>query len=49
MREMGDHPVTQFIVLGITVMAFFLLAKAGAAYLPGSGVFGAVKKVVLTA
>lgn len=49
MSELGDHPVTQFLVLGFTVLAFLILVKAGASYLPDSSVFGAVKKVVLMA
>ena len=46
MREIHDHPVTQWIILGFAAMAFFIVVKAGAAYLPDGSVFGAVKKVV---
>lgn len=49
MRELGDHPVAQWLVMGFALMAFFIAAKAGAAYLPDTSVFGAVKKVVLMA
>ena len=46
MRELGDHPVAQWIVLGFAAMAFIIAFKAGVAYLPDNSVFGAVKKVV---
>ena len=49
MRELGDHPVTQWVILGLAVMAFFIVIKSGAAYLPNGSVLGAVKKVVLMA
>lgn len=49
MRDLGDHPVTQFLVMGFAFLGFLILVKAGAAYLPESSVFGAIKKVVLMA
>ena len=50
MRELGDHPVTQFLVMGFAFLGFLILVKAGASYLPdSSGALGAIKKVVLMA
>lgn len=49
MREIADHPVAQFLVLGFAFLGFLILVKAGASYLPEGGVFGAIKKVVLMA
>jgi hypothetical protein len=49
MRDLGDHPVTQFLVMGFAFLGFLILVKAGASYLPDASVFGAVKKVVLMA
>lgn len=49
MRELGDHPVSQFLIMGFAFLGFLILIKAGAAYLPDSGAFAAVKKVVLMA
>ena len=46
MRKGLTHPVVQFVILGITVMAFFLLAKLAVNYLPDGGPGGAVKKAV---
>lgn len=39
-------PIVQFLILGITVMAFFLLAKLAVNYLPDGGVTGAIKQTV---
>ena len=36
----------EFLVLGFTVLAFFLLIKLGASYLPDSGFIGALKTVI---
>lgn len=49
MRDLGDHPVTQFLIMGFAFLGFLILVKASAAYLPDSSVFGAVKKVVMMA
>ena len=49
MAELSDHPVLQFLVLGLAVMAFFIAVKSGASYLPDGSVTGAIKKVVLMA
>ena len=49
MRELGDHPVSQFLVMGFAFLGFLILVKASASYLPDSSVFGAVKKVVMMA
>lgn len=49
MRELNDHPLMQWIILGFSAMAFIILMKAGASYLPDGSVFGAIKKVVAIA
>jgi hypothetical protein len=49
MRSLGDHPVTQFLIMGFAFLGFLILVKSGAAYLPDSAPFSAVKKVVLMA
>ena len=46
MRDVADHPVTQFVILGLTAMAFIILVKAAVSYLPDGSISGAVKKVV---
>lgn len=43
---MAEHPVTQFLVLGLAVVAFILALKAGASILPESGIPGSIKSVV---
>lgn len=42
-----EHSLTQWIVLGLGVMAFILVCKTGVSYLPDGGVTGAAKRVVL--
>lgn len=39
----------EFMILGFTVLAFFVLIKMAASYLPDSGFFGALKTVVKSA
>lgn len=41
--------VTEWAIMGISVMAFFILVKALASYLPDTGVFGALKTVLAKA
>ena len=36
----------EWVILGITVMAFFILTKALASYLPDSGALGALKMIL---
>lgn len=43
---MKDNVLVQFAVLVLAVTAGQILLKMGVAYLPDSGVFGAVKAVV---
>lgn len=46
MRELGDHPVSQFLIMGFAFLGFLILVKAGVSYLPDGSVTGAIKKVV---
>jgi hypothetical protein len=43
---MRDNVVVQWVVNGLAVVAFILLLKLGASYLPDSGIVGAAKKVL---
>jgi hypothetical protein len=43
---MRDNVVVQWIVLGLSVVAFILILKLGASYLPEGGVTGAFKRVL---
>lgn len=36
----------EWLILGFSVVAFILLLKLGASYLPDAGFVGAIKKVV---
>lgn len=47
LQALREHSLTQWIVLGLAVMAFILITKAGVSYLPDGGMTGAVKRVVL--
>ena len=49
MQGLSDHPLTQFIILGFGFLAFLILVKTGASYLPDSSIPGAIKKVVMMA
>ena len=40
------HPFTQWVILGVAVMAFFIVAKLAAGRLPDGGVTGAIKNAV---
>lgn len=41
--------LSEWLKLGFAVLAFFLLLKLGASYLPDSGILGALKKVLASA
>ena len=45
---MRDNRLVQWAVGGLSVVAFILLLKLGASYLPDTGPAGAVKKVLGT-
>lgn len=45
---MRDNPLVQWVIAGFSVVAFILLLKVGASYLPDNGVPGAIKKVLGT-
>lgn len=38
--------VKEWVILGFSVVAFILLLKLGASYLPDMGFFGALKRVL---
>lgn len=44
-----NHPLVQFVIFGLAMVAFFILLKMLASNLPDSGLTGDIKKVVLTA
>lgn len=39
-------PLKEWAVMGFSVIAFILLVKLGASYLPDTGIFGALKRVL---
>lgn len=41
--------IKEWLILGFSVLAFFLLLKLGASYLPDEGIMGAIKKVLASA
>lgn len=43
---MKDNVVANWVVGGLSVVAFILLLKFGVQYLPDGGVFGTTKSVV---
>lgn len=43
------NPLIEWVKLGVAVLAFFLLLKLGASYLPDEGIMGALKKVLASA
>lgn len=43
---MRDNQFIQWIVQGLSVIAFIILAKLGVSYLPSAGPLGAVKTVI---
>lgn len=43
---MRDNVIVQWLVSGISVVAFILLLKLGAGYMPDAGPIGAVKHVL---
>lgn len=45
---MRDNRLVQWVIAGLSVVAFIILLKMGASYLPESGPLGAVKHVVGT-
>jgi len=44
-----NHPLVQFLIFGLAMMGFFILAKMFASKLPDDGFGGDIKKVMLTA
>lgn len=44
---MKDNVVAQWVVGGLSVVAFILLLKAGASWLPDGGVPGTIKNVIV--
>lgn len=45
---MRDNRLVQWVIGGLSVVAFIILLKMGVSYLPDNGPLGAVKKVVGT-
>lgn len=43
---MRDNRLAQWVIQGISVLAFLILVRYGAAFLPQDGFLGAVRKVI---
>ena len=43
---MRDNRLVQWVVSGLSVVAFIILLKFGAAHLPETGLLGAIRRVV---
>ena len=43
---MRDNVLAQWVIAGLSVVAFILLLKFGAAHLPDQGIPGSLKKIV---
>lgn len=47
MREVLDHPLTQYLILLLAVVAGIVALKTAVAYLSDGGITGSIKRVVM--